>query len=92
VESGAGREAAQKAAEGATDADVAPAPPQRPRRGFFLLSLQREVDETLSALAALGFADGVRRVSMPAPGGTTVPMAVITAPDGVLVELIGPAR
>ncbi|MCW2661745.1 MAG: hypothetical protein JWP83_2897 [Mycobacterium sp.] len=78
--------------EGATDADVASAPPQRPRRGFFLLSLQREVDETLSALAALGFADGVRRVSMPAPGGTTVPMAVITAPDGVLVELIGPAK
>ncbi len=78
--------------EGATDAEVAPAPPQRPRHGFFLLSLQREVDETLSALAALGFADGVRRIRMPAPGGATVPMAVITAPDGVLVELIGPAR
>jgi glyoxylase I family protein len=69
--------------------DDAPAPPRRPRRGFFLLSLQREVDETLTALAALGFADGVRRISVPAPGGMTVPMAVITAPDGVLVELIG---
>jgi glyoxylase I family protein len=33
----------------------------------------------------------VRRISVPAPAGTTVPMAVITAPDGVLVELIGPA-
>ncbi len=63
-----------------------------PRHGFFLLSLHREVDETLSALAALGFTDGVRRISVPAPGGATVPMAVITAPDGVLVELIGPAR
>ncbi len=62
-----------------------------PRYGFFLLSLQRDVDETLSGLAALGFADGVRRITMPAPGGKTVAMAVITAPDGVLVELIGPA-
>jgi catechol 2,3-dioxygenase-like lactoylglutathione lyase family enzyme len=76
--------------EGADEASAPP--PRRPRHGFFLLSLQREVDETLSALAALGFADGVRRISVPAPGGTTVPMAVITAPDGVLVELIGPAK
>ncbi|MBV8860673.1 MAG: VOC family protein [Mycobacterium sp.] len=60
-----------------------------PRHGFFLLSLQRDVDATLSGLAALGFTDGVRRISVPAPGGATVPMAVITAPDGVLVELIG---
>jgi len=74
------------------DADDAAAPPPRPRHGFFLLSLQRDVDETLSALAASGFADGVRRISVPAPGGKTVPMAVITAPDGVLVELIGPAK
>jgi len=73
-------------------ADDAPAPPGRPRHGFFLLSLQREVDETLSALKALGFADGVHRITMPAPAGKTVPMAVITAPDGVLVELIGPAQ
>jgi catechol 2,3-dioxygenase-like lactoylglutathione lyase family enzyme len=74
------------------DADAASAPPQRPRHGFFLLSLQREVEETLSALAALGFGDGVRRITMPGPGGAEVAMAVITAPDGVLVELIGPAR
>ena len=70
-----------------------PAPPahRAPRYGFFLLSLQRDVAETLSGLAALGFTDGVRRITMPAPGGKTVEMAVITAPDGVLVELIGPA-
>jgi glyoxylase I family protein len=73
-------------------ADEAPAPSPQPRHGFFLLSLQRDVGETLSELATLGFADGVRRISMPAPGGATVPMAVITAPDGVLVELIGPAQ
>lgn len=73
-------------------ADDAAAPPERPRLGFFLLSMQREVDETLSTLAELGFTDGVRRIIMPAPGGKTVPMAVISAPDGVLVELIGPAR
>jgi catechol 2,3-dioxygenase-like lactoylglutathione lyase family enzyme len=60
-----------------------------PRHGFFLLSLQRDVDATLSGLAALGFTEGVRRISVAAPGSSTVPMAVITAPDGVLVELIG---
>ncbi|MDT5350214.1 MAG: lactoylglutathione lyase [Mycobacterium sp.] len=64
----------------------------KPRHGFFLLSLQRDVDQTLTALATLGFADGVRRITVPAPGGKTVPMAVITAPDGVLVELIGPTQ
>lgn len=62
-----------------------------PRHGFFLLSLERDVDTTLSTLADLGFTDGVRQITMPAPAGKTVPMAVITAPDGVLVELIGPA-
>jgi glyoxylase I family protein len=41
-------------------------------------------------LAALGFTDGVRRIGVPVPKGATVSMAVITAPDGVLVELIGP--
>jgi catechol 2,3-dioxygenase-like lactoylglutathione lyase family enzyme len=69
-------------------ASEAPAP--GPRHGFFLLSLQRDVDATLSALAVLGFTDGVRRIGVPAPTGATVPMAVIRAPDGVLVELIGP--
>ncbi len=71
-------------------ADEASPPPARPRHGFFLLSLQRDVEATLSGLATLGFTDGVRRITMPAQEGKTVPMAVITAPDGVLVELIGP--
>lgn len=69
--------------------DAAPVPAQ-PRHGFFLLSLQRDVEATLSGLAALGFTDGVRRITMPAGADTSVAMAVITAPDGVLVELIGP--
>jgi catechol 2,3-dioxygenase-like lactoylglutathione lyase family enzyme len=60
-----------------------------PAFGFFLLSLQRDVDATLARLAGLGFADGIRRVDLPAPGGHTVAMAVLTAPDGVRVELIG---
>ncbi len=60
-----------------------------PRPGFFLLSLERDVETTLTTLSGLGFDDGVRRISMPAPRGTTVAMAVITAPDGVRVELIG---
>jgi catechol 2,3-dioxygenase-like lactoylglutathione lyase family enzyme len=72
--------------------DAQPGPPRStaPAFGFFLLSLQRDVDVTLAGLAELGFDDGVRRVEMPAPGGKTVVMAVITAPDGVRVELIGP--
>jgi len=73
--------------EGALDAEPAPA---GPRHGFFLLSLQRDVGATLATLADLGFTDGVRRIAMPAPAGKSVPMAVVTAPDGVLVELIGP--
>ncbi|WP_161600606.1 VOC family protein [Mycolicibacterium hodleri] len=60
-----------------------------PRPGFFLLSLERDVEATLATLAELGFTDGVRRISMPGPRGATVAMAVITAPDGVRVELIG---
>jgi catechol 2,3-dioxygenase-like lactoylglutathione lyase family enzyme len=64
--------------------------PDEPALGFFLLSLERDVDATLTGLAELGFADGVRRIEMPAPGGKSVAMAVITAPDGVRVELIGP--
>lgn len=71
-------------------ADTAPQPPDQPRHGFFLLSLQRDVDSTLATLSGLGFTDGVRRITVPAPGGKHVPMAVVTAPDGVLVELIGP--
>lgn len=68
----------------------APPTPDAPTFGFFLLSVQRDVDATLATLAGLGFDEGVRRIEMPAPGGKTVAMAVITAPDGVRVELIGP--
>jgi catechol 2,3-dioxygenase-like lactoylglutathione lyase family enzyme len=63
-----------------------------PAPGFFLVSLNRDVDPTLRRLADLGFADEVRQVAVPAPHGKQVQMAVITAPDGVRVELIGPAR
>jgi catechol 2,3-dioxygenase-like lactoylglutathione lyase family enzyme len=72
--------------------DVEPGvpPPSAPAFGFFLLSMQRDVDATLAGLAELGFDDGVRRIEMPAPGGKTVAMAVIIAPDGVRVELVGP--
>jgi catechol 2,3-dioxygenase-like lactoylglutathione lyase family enzyme len=65
-------------------------PPDEPAFGFFLLSVERDVDATLAGLAVLGFDEGVRCIEMPAPGGKTVTMAVITAPDGVRVELIGP--
>lgn len=73
--------------EGGPSGDPVPAAGARP--GFFLLSLPRDVEATLAGLATLGFTDGVRRISMPAPRGKTVAMAVITAPDGVRIELIG---
>ncbi len=76
--------------EGVTGA--VPDPPTGPRPGFFLLSMERDVEPTLARLAELGFTDGVRRISMPGPRGTTVAMAVVTAPDGVCVELIGAPR
>jgi catechol 2,3-dioxygenase-like lactoylglutathione lyase family enzyme len=66
-----------------------PPVPQGPAIGFFLLSLQRDVDAALAVLAELGFDEDVRRISVPAPGGKTVAMAVINAPDDVRVELIG---
>ena len=74
--------------------DPAPAPGSvaGPAHGFFLVSLSRAVEPTLSRLAELGFTDGVRRISVAAPEKKRVDMAVITAPDGVRVELIGPAR
>jgi glyoxylase I family protein len=73
-------------------ASPAPAQAAGPAAGFFLVSLNRDVDSTLTRLAALGFTDGVRRIVVPAPKGKQVEMAVITAPDGVRVELVGPAK
>jgi glyoxylase I family protein len=63
-----------------------------PAVGFFLLSFELPVEETLARLASLGFDDGVRRIDVAAPGGKAVPMAVVRAPDGVLVELVGRAE
>jgi catechol 2,3-dioxygenase-like lactoylglutathione lyase family enzyme len=67
-------------------------PSAGPATGLFLVSLNRDVGPTLRRLADLGFTDGVRRIVVPAPHGKQVQMAVITAPDGVRVELIGPAQ
>jgi catechol 2,3-dioxygenase-like lactoylglutathione lyase family enzyme len=74
--------------------DPAPAdePVAGPAPGFFLVSLSRDVEPALQRLAEVGFTEGVRQISVPAPKGKQVQMAVITAPDGVRVELIGPAR
>ena len=72
--------------------DPARTPLTGPAIGFFLVSLNRDVELTLRRLADLGFTDGVRQIAVPAPHGKQVQMAVITAPDGVRVELIGPAE
>jgi catechol 2,3-dioxygenase-like lactoylglutathione lyase family enzyme len=69
-----------------------PATSPHPHHGFFLLSFNVDVAPTLKRLASLGFAEDVRRIDVDAGGGKKVPMAVVTAPDGVRVELIGPAR
>jgi glyoxylase I family protein len=67
-------------------------PATSPAPGFFLVSLNRDVEPALRRLADAGFGDGVRQIAVAAPHGKQVQMAVITAPDGVRVELIGPAR
>jgi catechol 2,3-dioxygenase-like lactoylglutathione lyase family enzyme len=67
-------------------------PSTGPAAGFFLVSLNRDVEPALRRLAEAGFTDAVRQIAVPAPQGKQVQMAVITAPDGVRVELIGPAR
>ena len=74
--------------------DSAPLPESvaGPAPGFFLVSLNRDVGPALRRLAELGFDDGVRRIAVSAPEGKQVDMAVVVAPDGVRVELIGPAR
>ena len=74
------------------DAEPAGEPAARPSAGFFLVSLNRDVEPALRRLAEAGFTEGVRQIAVPAPQGKLVQMTVITAPDGVRVELIGPAR
>ena len=74
------------------DPDSGCEPQAGPKAGFFLVSLNRDVEPALRRLADAGFADGVRQIAVPAPQGKHVQMAVITAPDGVRVELIGPPR
>lgn len=71
--------------------DVADAaqPAASPASGFFLLSFERDVDAQLAKLNDLGFADDVRRIAQPVGDGRHVDMAVLTAPDGVTVELVG---
>lgn len=59
-----------------------------PGHGFFLLSFFVDVEATLARLAAAGFDDSVRRITVPGPSGP-VPLATVRDPDGVLVELIG---
>lgn len=74
-----------------TDAELSAA--QRgtePRNGFFLLSFfVGDTDATLARLADLGLGGEPRRIEVPGPDATSVVMATVHDPDGVLVELIG---
>ena len=68
------------------------APPQGPPRpGFFLVSFFVDVDATLARLAALGFGEPARRITVPGPVAE-VQMATVHDPDGMLVELVGTAQ
>ena len=71
--------------DGGVEADRA-AP--RPETGFFLLSFFVDVEATLARLEQLGLGPS-RRAGQPGPGGTSVAMATVRDPDGVLVELVG---
>jgi catechol 2,3-dioxygenase-like lactoylglutathione lyase family enzyme len=67
-----------------------PEPPDEPHTGFFLLSFfVGQVDAVLDTLKKLEFGGDPTRIEHPAPDGTTVVMATVRDPDGVLVELIG---
>jgi len=68
-------------------------PAPGPESGFFLLSFFVEVAATLARLDELGLGGTPRRIEQPGPGGTSIAMATVRDPDGVLVELIeaGPA-
>jgi glyoxylase I family protein len=69
--------------------DGAPAVDE-PRTGFFLLSLYvGDTDAVLAKLRELGLGGEPRRIELPAPDGSSVVMATVRDPDGVLVELIG---
>jgi glyoxylase I family protein len=70
------------------DGGAAPGPAAGPpSEGFFLLSLNVDVDAALERLAGLGVpVEG--RTAVPGPDGP-VAMATVRDPDGVLIELIG---
>jgi catechol 2,3-dioxygenase-like lactoylglutathione lyase family enzyme len=59
------------------------AAPSRAAAGFLLLSVMTDVSAALDRLAALGLGGSPRRIEV-----AGVAMAVVTDPDGVLVELV----
>ena len=67
-----------------------PPPGEEPTVGFFLLSFfVGEVDTVLAGLRSLGLGGEPARIEQPGPDGSSVVMATVRDPDGVLVELIG---
>ena len=56
---------------------------QEPAHGFLLLSVLAPVDATLTRLAGLGLGGTPRVIT-----ASEIKMAVVTDPDGVLVELV----
>jgi catechol 2,3-dioxygenase-like lactoylglutathione lyase family enzyme len=67
--------------------DVAASPPPRDTTaGFLLLSVFTDIDEALARLADLALDRDVREITV--DGG--IRMAVVSDPNGVLVELVSP--
>lgn len=65
--------------------DVAdrPGPTGSASAGFFLLSVMTDLNAVLDRLSALGLGEETRRIEV-----SGVAMAVVTDPDGVLIELV----
>lgn len=62
---------------------TAPSAPEHPPAGFLLLSIVTDLDAALDRLATLGLGGAPRRIDV-----AGIAMAVVTDPDGVLVELV----
>ena len=74
------------------DPEPGPRTATGPAVGLFLVSLSRDVDPTLRRLAELSFTEGVRRDDHRHVDVLALRRRHDDLPDGVRVELIGPAR
>jgi catechol 2,3-dioxygenase-like lactoylglutathione lyase family enzyme len=83
---------ASRVGKAARDAGMpdGPQPVDALQTGFFLLSLYvQDTDAVLARLQGLGLGGPPRRIELPGPDDSSVVLATVRDPNGVLVELIG---